>query len=224
VKTMPRIIYFVFACLLAAAACACLAGCSALRPPTALEERLFTITTNQVPEVRFVTNTVPVTNYVPVVVTITNQAQPAFVTNIETRVTWQTNTITATNLVDAYTFVPNQKAQSIQEGATAVGNLFGVGGLAGTLAGAVFSLWATLRSNKNRKTAEVLAQIIETGRLVLQSTPQGQQLDEKWKSWMINHQAESGVITEVAKLCANVVDNETARGAAQKLVDLMESK
>ncbi len=71
------------------------------------------------------------------------------------------------------------------------------------------------------KTAGVLAQVIETGRQVLQATPQGQVLDEQWKLWMMQHQAEAGVMTDVLKLLQNVVDEPSAKLAAQQLVTLM---
>ena len=68
----------------------------------------------------------------------------------------------------------------------------------------------------------MLAQIIETGREVLQATPQGRLLDDRWKAWMIQHQAEQGVIEDVLKLLARVVDNDSAKTAAEDLLALME--
>ena len=78
-----------------------------------------------------------------------------------------------------------------------------------------------MRSRKATRVAGVLAQVIETGRAILQSTPQGKEADEKWKSWMIEHQAEQGVIEDVVKLLGAVVDTPSAREAAEKLVALM---
>ena len=96
--------------------------------------------------------------------------------------------------------------------------------MVGLLVAGAFAVWAQLRSSRAAKVSAVLAQVIETGRAVLQTTPQGQVLDEKWKNWMITHQAEERVIEDVIKLLGQVVDNESAKQVAAKLLSAMPSQ
>ncbi len=204
------------------------------RPPTAFEQRLFTIDTNYLPAVRLVTNVVVATQTVavvtpaPEVLQVTNhlgQAQRvtnvAYLTNRETLLVWATNIAPATNLEPAYTLTPNERAAAIVAGGRVAGDFFGVGGLAGTLLGGLFGLWGALRSTRANRAAQALAQIIETGRAILQQTPQGRRLDGEWKSWMVSHQAEAGVLAEVTKIVQQAVDNETAQTVAAQLLALM---
>jgi hypothetical protein len=69
----------------------------------------------------------------------------------------------------------------------------------GVVLGGLIGAYRLLRSFRASKTAGVLAQVIETGRQVLQATPQGQAQDEQWKVWMVQHQAEQGVIEDVVR-------------------------
>jgi hypothetical protein len=178
-------------------------GCKS-GPPTAIERSLFNVQTNYTPSIILVTNTVTVTNEakIPVQVPVTN-----FVTN----------------LVAQYIYTPNTNAATVAETGGAIGSLFGVGGIASTALAGLFGLWAQMRSSKANKTSAVLAQIIETGGEILKTTPQGAQLADRWKTWMISHQAEQGVISQVTGLVANVVDNQDARDVAAKLTTLMGS-
>jgi hypothetical protein len=96
-----------------------------------------------------------------------------------------------------------------------------VGELASVALGGVFGLWGLLRSNRATKTAGVLAQVIETGREIMARTPQGAAAGEAWKQWMVMHQAETGVIREVADLLNKAVDEKSAGFVAQELVDRM---
>jgi hypothetical protein len=191
----PLLIVVIFAALII--------GC-ATAPPTRWEQKLFTIQTNVV----YVTNVIPVIDYV------TNDANFVVV---------RTNWVQRTDVVETYDMKPGPNADAIVETGRVVGNIAGGwGGIVGTVLAGVFGLWASLRSRKSNQTAAVLTQIIETGRAILQTTPQGQQLDEKWKTWMISHQAETGVITEVMKLVNSVVDEPTAKATAAKLLELMQ--
>ena len=142
-------------------------------------------------------------------------------------VTWSTNiedgtaVITAeTNFYEAFDFTPGETAGAIVETGTNIGNFFGVGGIAGTLLSAIFGIWAKLRSNTNRKTAAILAQIIEAGRKVMTTTPQGQKVEGEWVKWMSKHQTEAGVVLEVSKLLKQVVDRESAQMVANELIKL----
>lgn len=175
-------------------------GCTTTKPPTAVENTFFTVVTNYVPIV------------VPQVVYVTNEAGTA----------WQTNVVYKTNWAEGYTFSPNTNASAVIETGTAIGNFFGVGGLVGTILAALFGMWARLRGNQAVKTAGVLAEIIEAGRKVLASTPQGTSLESNWVAWMSKHQTETGVILEVAKLLKQVVSNETAQKVADELILLTQ--
>jgi hypothetical protein len=183
-----------------------LSGCALAgpRPPSGIEQTFFTVVTNYVPIVTSTTTVLVVTN--------------------ESGVTWVTNVIRETNWAEGYNFTPNDNAEMVAETGTTVGNFFGVGGIVGTLLTAAFGIWAKLRSNNAMKMAGVLAQIIEAGRKVLISTPQGQQLENQWVSWMSRQQIDSGVILEVNKLLKAVIDPESAKLAAHDLIELANNQ
>jgi hypothetical protein len=205
-------------------------GCKST--PSRFETRFYDINTNLLPRVVWVTNVVEagsgeqgaggaglkggvhVTDRI--VVPAGGQLLPLQSPVFETNVTM------VTNYEEAYTYTPNERARSLSAVAgTAAGLLGPVGELVALLCAGAFGVWAQIRTTKATKVAGVLAQVIETGRAVLQSSPQGQKLDEKWKAWMITHQAEQGVIEDVVKLLATAVDDGTAKDAAGKLVALM---
>ena len=199
---------------------AALVGCGTV--PTKLEQKFYDIETNTLPRVVVVTNVVPVyvTNTLP-------QATSAagVPTNAIEVVSWRTNVVVQTNFVEAYTYTPNTNAARLVSTASSAASLFGPWGeLVGLVLGGVIGGYGMLRSSRASKTAGVLAQVIETGRQVLQATPQGQVLDEQWKLWMMQHQAEQGVMTDVLKLLQSVVDEPSAKLAAEGLVDLVNER
>ncbi len=200
-----------------------LAGCASA--PTAFERKFYDIETNRVERLVVVTNVVPVyvTNVAVVVETnrATGEAGGILVTNAAVAERWETNLTLATNFVESYVFTPNTNADSVSNAVGRVTGVFGFpfGDLVGLLVGGLFGVWGYLRSAKAQRVAGVLAQVIETGRAVLQTTPQGQKLDEQWKVWMVKHQAEAGVIQEVVALLGKVVDSASAKEAAGKLVE-----
>ena len=165
---------------------------SCVGAPTKVEEKLFDVKTISVPVVTWATNIVDGT----AVITAT------------------------TNFYEAFDFTPGETAEAIVETGTNIGNLFGVGGIVGTLLSAIFGIWAKMRSNTNAKTAVVLAQIIEAGRKVLTTTPQGKLVEPLWVAWMSKKQTEAGVVLEVAKLLKTVVDNQSAQMVADELIKL----
>lgn len=187
-----------------------LVGCvtpSGQRPPSPTEQKYFEIQTNIVPVVVLVTNTpAPVTNgnlvtlSAPVVQAVTNQQE-------------------------RYTFTPNANAQLVAGTGGAVGNLWGVGGaVSGAILG-VFSLWGLFRSRKSAvASAAELAQIIETGRQILLTMPNGAKYEAAWKDWMVKHQSETQTIAQVSQLVALAVDNDKAKGAAQTIVNLIAAQ
>lgn len=189
-----------------------IAGCATAGPqkaPTAFEQKMFVIETNFVEEVRWQTNTITVTN---------------LIAGVPTPVPTMVITVT-TNLTPVYNFTPGQNATATAATAGATTNLFapGLGGLVTSLLGGLFGLWGTLRSRRANRTAESLAQIIETGQQVLLTAPNGAQLAASWKAWMVKHQAETGVIADASKLVANVVDTESAREAAARIAQFLNA-
>lgn len=176
-------------------------GC-ATKPPTALEQRWFNITTNYVPEV------VLKTNYVTI-------------TNLQGGITVQRNLSAETNLVEQYQYTPGSRAQQVKEVGGAVGNLFGVGGLVTTGLGALFGLWAQVRSSRRYRTAGSLAQTIETLRVFVKGLPNGAAYDTAFVQFMQSKQAEAGVLQEVVSLLEKEVSNPDAKEAAQNVQNLI---
>jgi hypothetical protein len=100
--------------------------------------------------------------------------------------------------------------------AGSLGGLFGFGGLAGLVLGAVYHIYAQLR---NRKVTAALVQGTETVLEVLRTTPQGEQLRDRAVSWLQEQQSAAGVVDSVTKLVRVVSDTRAARAAAQEVRD-----
>jgi len=179
-------------------------GCStSQKPPTPTEQKYFEIRTNTVDVVGLVTNVLPAT----ATTTAAVRVEPV------------------TNRVEQYEFVPNANAQIVATTGAAVGNIWGVGGAVGGAILGVFSLWGLFRSRKAAvASAEELAQIVETGRQILLSLPDGAKYEAAWKAWMVKHQAETQTIAQVSQLVALAVDNDKAKGAAQTIVNLIQAQ
>lgn len=190
---------------LVSALVSCSVGCATRQPaPSAIEQKLFTIQTNYVPVVLIQTNIVMATNFatgevsgIPEVMAVTNQKSQ-------------------------YNFTPNATAAGISAAAGGVGAIWGVGGITGTVVGALFSLWAWFRNRQASAAAANLAQVIETGREVLLSLPDGEKYDAAWKAWMMEHQTDAGVVQTVAQIVGGVVNNDAAKGAAKSIVELIQ--
>ena len=192
---------------LAVVSVALMSGCSTpQRPPSAAEQKYFEIRTNVVEVVTTVTNIVPATATTVAAIRI----EPV------------------TNKVEQYDFTPNANAGAVAGTGAAVTSIWSpvAGGVVGAALAGIFSLWGLLRSKKretaNELTAMELAQIIETGRQILLKTPDGAKYEAAWKNWMVKHQADTGVISQVAQLVAAGVDNDKAKGAAQTIVNLIQ--
>jgi hypothetical protein len=167
-------------------------GTPGQRPPSATEQKYFDV----------------VTNVVPVVITGTNPE------------TLETETVT--NYAEQYTLTPNQNASATVATGAAVGSIWGAGTTVGAALLGLFTSWGIWRSRKQPvATSEELAQIIETGRQVLLSLPDGAKYEAAWKDWMVKHQAQTGVISQVSQLVATAVDKDKAKGAAQAIVNLI---
>lgn len=195
-----------------------LSACAS-KPPSPWEQHYFNFTTNP-PVVTVQTNVIPITVYRTneVTQTVTNvQGVTQLVTNlVPVQVTaYLTNTVAVTN-PPTYNATPNQTAlQPIKDTAGAVGNIFGVGGIATTAVSLLAGLWAWVRSKKTYTTAANLAQVIETTRSFIQQLPNGQTYDAALVQWMQGHQAETGTLQQVVDLLANEVSNRDAVVAAE---------
>ena len=179
-----------------------LLACGCAGAPNAVEKEFFNIESSLVPIVTWETN----------VVQLQSPTGPIL----------QTNVASVTNWFEALDFTPNENAQAVVETGTNIGNFFGMGGIVGTLLSLTFGVWAKLRSNTNRKTAGILAQVIEAGRKVMGTTPQGKQLESQWVAWMSKRQTETGVVLEVSKLIKQVVDKESAQLVADELIKMTQ--
>ena len=197
-------------------AIAFLTGCAG-GPPTKLEQKLFSVQTNVVATPATQTNVVTVTNLVRQVVTETNQVhQLVLETNLVPQVVTFTNLVPAFVTVTNYQYAPNA---TVQTGTSILGAVPGYGGLAAAVLGGIFGLWGTLRSSNANKTSATLAQCIEVARNLI-ATQQGQQVADKFKSWLMEHQQDMGVINSVAALVDNAVDPAAAKTVAAQLLKL----
>lgn len=167
------------------------------------------------------------TNYVPKLVLQTNVVTLLLTNNV---VSYQTNVVVATNLVPIYTLTPNQWATNVSTVAGTVGNTFLPGsgglitsGLLGLLS--IFLGWRNRQMSGQNSTlsqaAGSLAQIIETAREVMSSTPQGQKAADAFTQWMLTHQAQAGTIAEITKIVKDSTDNVQAQAAANQILALM---
>lgn len=203
-------------------ALAMLIGC-ATKPPTALEQRIFNITTNYYPELVIVTNTAYRTNTVVETIAVTNKVG-VIVNQFETNTITVPITQVQTQVVQipAYTYNVNTNGPgaAAQGVATTIGNIVapGVGGpIAGAIVPLGLAIWAWIRGSKKSATANNLAQTIETARELIKSLPNGTALDNTLTTWMQNHQAEAGVLPQVLDILNSTVDNQVAKQTADQL-------
>lgn len=197
-------------------------GCSTT-PPTALESKLFSVTTNYYPQLVTVTNTAYRTNTVIETVTTTNKIGVVVTVPFTNFVTVPvTQLSTQIVQIPAYTYaVPtNGPAAAAQGVAGTIGNIAapGVGGpIASGIVGLGLALWAWIRGSKQSATANNLAQTIEVARELLKSLPNGTGLDNQLTSWMQQHQAEAGVLPQVLDILDKTVDNPQAKTVSDQL-------
>jgi hypothetical protein len=186
------------------------AGCSTL-------DKAFTkeVTMSTQPVVQVVTNVVVVTNFVPQI--IEKQVAGAVVheTNYMTLV--QTNLfpyfVTNTVQVPVTNLVAKPEVDAgIQSIGSAVNTFLpGVGSILALLFGGFYHGYAQVR---NKKVQAALVQGVETARAILETTPQGEDLDAEFVAWLKAHQKASGVLSTVADVVSKV-DNNAAQMSAQ---------
>jgi hypothetical protein len=207
-------------------------GCASTKPtlfsnvnpsgPTAFEQRLFNIETNSRPQIVTVTNTVTLTQTNIAVVTVTNAVGvPVSQTNYSTVISFATNTVSVTNEVPTYTLTPGTGAAAIQATGSGIAGIFGYGGLTSAAIAGLFAAYLGFRNRALKGDATtasqvsgVLAQNIETLQTVLATTPQGQQLAPLITNYLVQHQSEAGVVTQVAELVKNVSSPDATASAA----------
>jgi len=196
-------------------------GCAS-KPPTALEQRWFDITTNRTPVLTVQTNVIPVTLYETNTVTVTNTVGTVEIhTNIVSVPSFETNVVTVTRTNESYVMTPGAGAREIAATGGAVGNIFGAGGLVSTGIMSLFTIWGWVRSKKNYVTAANTAQIVETIREFVKALPNGTAYDAALVQWMQQHQADAGVLNQVLSLLQREVSNPDARVAAQQIQQLI---
>lgn len=233
---------FVALISIAAVSVSLLAGCSTSQPglfnasnptpPTSLERQLFDVVTNYAPRVVVQTNIIQTTNYATVVVTnVIDQVtqRPVWVTNFAQVTEYATNVVTSTNQVPIYQLAPGKGS----EAATAIGGTvaapFGWCGVVSLVLGALGTTYLSWRNKAlagsvatANAVSETLAQNIQTLRRVIETTPQGAQLGALVKQYLMQHQTENGVIQQVAEIVADVVDEPSAKLAAQEMQKLLQ--
>lgn len=195
-------------------------GCSTT-PPTALESKLFNVTTNYYPELVTVTNTAYRTNTVIETVTTTNKVGVVVTVPFTNFITVPITQL-STQIVQmpAYLYGNSPNTEAVKGVAGTIGNIAapGVGGpIAGAVAGFGLALWQWIRGNKRSATANNLAQTIEVARELLKSLPNGTGLDNQLTAWMQQHQAEAGVLPQVLDILDKTVDNPQAKTVSDQL-------
>jgi hypothetical protein len=194
------------------------AGCSSA--PTAFEKKFYNIdtltnavvvsTTNNIFKTNVVTKDVFTTNVVNDITHITITPTRDVVVLQDAIITYQTN------LQVQYTYTANTNASTVSQVGGAIAAPFGLGGLVSTALTGLFGIWAAIRSRKKGQVAAGLTQGIEVFSEVLKTTPQGQELDTKAKTWLQNHQVQTSTDMEVLELL-KLVDNQEARDVAAKI-------
>lgn len=195
-------------------------GCSTT-PPTALERKLFNVTTNYYPELVTVTNTAYRTNTVIETVTTTNKVGVVVTVPFTNFITVPITQLTTQVVqVPAYTYAKGPTGEAAQGVAGTIGNIAapGVGGpIASGIVGLGLAAWAWIRGSKKSATANNLAQTIEVARELLKSLPNGAGLDNQLTSWMQNNQAAAGVLPQVLDILDKTVDNPQAKTVSDQL-------
>jgi len=206
-----------------------LSGCGTLTgPPKPWEQKYYDVQTNTIEMVNWYTNWVTVTNFEVVLIEkpVQSTVDPSVynyitVTNIVPVMEYKTNVVSLTNLTEQYVFTPNDTAKTEIVGtATDIGGYFGAGNVVGLIAGALVGLWGVIRSKKAQSVAATLAQVIEVGSEIIKSNPATAGLDAKWKTWMQQHQAETGTLNAVLNILKNNTDNRDAKDVANALLKL----
>jgi hypothetical protein len=204
--------------------------------PTSVESKMFTIVTNQVPQVVQQTNTVFQTNVVQEVHTVTQTNQvgvPVEVqqTNYHTVEIPKQVVTTVTNFIAVPQLTgPSAITNTATTVASGVAGMFGWGGVVSTVLGGLLAGYMKLRNRALagqatilNQTAGALTQNIETLLNVLQSTPQGAAVMPQIKNYLMAHQTETGVIQSVAAIIEQFVNEPAAKQSAAEIVQAINT-
>jgi hypothetical protein len=213
-----------------------LTGCSLFgtnpSPPSALEQKFFNTVTNYHDVIVLKTNltTVTITNTETSFVYQTNPVNGVI------NVFWVTNQVgipvlvpqitTITQSIPGYTLTPNATTTATIGGIGTVTNMAapGFGGLVGAGLTALVGLWGYLRSYKPAvATKDALSQEMETVLEFIKALPNGATYKTALTNFLAAHQADAGVVTQVANLLANEVSNPDAKVAAQQVIDAINA-
>jgi hypothetical protein len=194
--------------------CLMLIGCAGT--PNLINRTLFNVETNFTPQVQV--HLVTQTNFI-------TQVQIVMQTNVIGQVSLATNTVTETNFttisktntieVPHYVYTDKPAAVgAVETGGGILGGLWGMGGLASTLALGAYHIY---RQSQNKQVSGALIQGIETAKEVIKTTPQGERLQEAFQSWLVTHQAAAGVISPITGLVNDLVNSGQAQGEARTI-------
>lgn len=117
--------------------------------------------------------------------------------------------------VYSYAKDPTTEA-NVKEGAGAVGGFWGVGGIATTLAGALYGGIITIMNMRNKKANITLAQGTEVALELFKAISPA--IEARFKETIINNQQATGTKETIEKIVDNDVDQSAARATAKTLV------
>lgn len=192
-------------------------------PPTTLERAWFDVSTNTLPQVT--TEVVRAPEISSTNRLTTDPATGLVTTNTVTVTNWVEQTRFITNAVETYTLAPGAGlAQAAQTGAN-ISNLLapGSGGLVAAAITGLGWIWSSIRNRKNGKIAAGGLQAIQVFRSVLQTTEEGKMLDRELTRWLMKHQIEAGISSEVLQLIQGTVSNDDARRVAAEILAILRT-
>ncbi len=209
----------------AIASCSLLAGCANTTPPTRVERLLFDTVTNYVTVMKTNEVVVPIPVYKTNVLalTVTNEQNLVLVSysNIITKsFVYETNQVPAPALEAQYALAPKAPIAAVASiGASLPGPwALGFQGALALLAG-----WGHLRSRAKGTTAATLVDELQVVRTFIQGLPNGVAYDEAVVSFLKDHQAEAGVVTQVVNMMASKIADRDVADAANGIVAYVNS-
>lgn len=206
---------------------AMLAGCSSTTP-TAVERALYDVQTNVTQQVTVKTVTNIVNEVVPqyVLVNVTNTDHTVQITTLTNFIPVpmpQVVLVSVTNAVTNFVETPKQTVTDTIQAGGSVLNTFlpGVGGIISTVAVGLLGLWAKIRSTKNlNDVAGTLTQSIETARSIIKSLPNGAAIGQQFDTFLVQHQADANVLSQITKIVNDTVSAGDAQSKASELLTL----
>ena len=161
---------------------------------------------------------VPTTN---VVATPTNWVESVATTNAAGEVTTTNVQFYATNILVNVTYAVSTNAVPVAKTIGATVNAFvpGLGELMSVILLGLLSLWAKMKSNRNKAVQTTLVQSVETLLAIIESTPQGALMRDRLRVELNKSQVAAGIVAEVAALVDKYVDNDAAKRSAKLILE-----